>query len=314
MKITSHLRKISFFALFFLFLLPVFGQNLDVKDQALLDLVAEDAEIKKLADGFRFTEGPVWNKEEGHLLFSDIPANTIYQWKPGEQVSVFREPSNNSNGLTYDAEGNLLMAEHGGRKIASLSPEGQYDAVVTAYKGTRLNSPNDLIVHSNGAIYFTDPPYGLPSDASDTLGIYGVYRFYKGKTTLIDEDLYRPNGLALSPDERTLYVANSDRPKKYMKYPVSKGGKVGKGSLFFNASGLSGNGNPDGIKVDKQGNLFATGPGGVVVFAPNGRLLGTIRFPETPSNLAFGGPEGKTLFVTARTGLYAVELKVAGNE
>ncbi|WP_162339830.1 SMP-30/gluconolactonase/LRE family protein [Cyclobacterium salsum] len=314
MKITSRLRLISSFSLFFLFLLPVFGQNLDVKDQALLDLVAEDAEIKKLADGFRFTEGPVWNKEEGHLLFSDIPANTIYQWKPGEQVSVFREPSHNSNGLTYDAEGNLLMAEHGGRKIGQLSPEGQYDAVVTAYKGTRLNSPNDLIVHSNGAIYFTDPPYGLPADASDTLGIYGVYRFYKGKTTLIDEDLYRPNGLALSPDERTLYVANSDRPKKYMKYPVSKGGKVGKGSLFFNASGLSGNGNPDGIKVDKQGNLFATGPGGVLVFASNGRHLGTIRFPETPSNLAFGGPEGKTLFVTARTGLYAVELKVAGNE
>ncbi|MFO7825849.1 MAG: SMP-30/gluconolactonase/LRE family protein [Cyclobacterium sp.] len=314
MKITSLIRLISFSSFFSLILIPVFGQNLDIKDQALLDLVAEDAEIEKLADGFRFTEGPVWNKEEGYLIFSDIPANTIYQWKPGGQVSVFREPSNNSNGLTYDAAGNLLMAEHGGRKIGSLSPDGQYDAVVTAYKGTRLNSPNDLIVHSNGAIYFTDPPYGLPADASDTLGFFGVYRFHKGKTTLIAEDLYRPNGLALSPDERTLYVANSDQPKKYMQYPLSKGGKAGKGKLFFNASILSGDGNPDGIKVDEQGNLFATGPGGVLVLAPNGRLLGTIRFPETPSNLAFGGPEGKTLFVTARTGLYAVELKVAGNE
>lgn len=309
MKITLRIGLICFFSLS---LIPVVGQNLDIKDPALLDLVAEDVEIKKLADGFRFTEGPVWNKEEGYLLFSDIPANTIYKWRPGEQVSVFREPSNNSNGLTYDAAGNLLMAEHSGRKIARLDPDGQYEAVVREYKGTRLNSPNDLIVHSNGAIYFTDPPYGLPADASDTLGIFGVYRFHKGKTTLIDEDLYRPNGLALSPDERTLYVANSDRPKKYMKYPVSKGGKVGKGSLFFNASGLPGNGNPDGIKVDELGNLFATGPGGVLVFASNGRQLGTIRFPETPSNLAFGGPEGKTLFVTARTGLYAVELKVAG--
>lgn len=312
MKITLRIGLICFFSIFSLSLIPVVGQNLDIKDPALLDLVAEDVEIKKLADGFRFTEGPVWNKEEGYLLFSDIPANTIYQWRPGEQVSVFREPSNNSNGLTYDAAGNLLMAEHSGRKIARLDPDGQYEAVVREYKGTRLNSPNDLIVHSNGAIYFTDPPYGLPADASDTLGIFGVYRFHKGKTTLIDEDLYRPNGLALSPDERTLYVANSDRPKKYMKYPVSKGGKVGKGSLFFNASGLPGNGNPDGIKVDELGNLFATGPGGVLVFASNGRQLGTIRFPETPSNLAFGGPEGKTLFVTARTGLYAVELKVAG--
>lgn len=312
MKITLRIGLICFFSIFSLSLIPVVGQNLDIKDPALLDLVAEDVEIKKLADGFRFTEGPVWNKEEGYLLFSDIPANTIYKWRPGEQVSVFREPSNNSNGLTYDAAGNLLMAEHSGRKIARLDPDGQYEAVVREYKGTRLNSPNDLIVHSNGAIYFTDPPYGLPADASDTLGIFGVYRFHKGKTTLIDEDLYRPNGLALSPDERTLYVANSDRPKKYMKYPVSKGGKVGKGSLFFNASGLPGNGNPDGIKVDELGNLFATGPGGVLVFASNGRQLGTIRFPETPSNLAFGGPEGKTLFVTARTGLYAVELKVAG--
>ncbi len=314
MKITSRLRKISFSALFLLFLFPVFGQNLDIKDQALLDLVAEDVEVKKLADGFQFTEGPVWNKEGGYLLFSDIPANTIYKWSPGEGVTVFRDSSNNSNGLTYDAEGNLLVAEHSGRKIARISSDGDYEEVVTEYKGTRLNSPNDLVVHSKGSIYFTDPPYGLPSGATDTLGYNGVYRFHNGKTTLIADDLFRPNGLALSPDERTLYVANSDGPKKYMKYPVSKGGKVVKGKLFFNASGLPGNGNPDGIKVDSQGNLFATGPGGVLVFAPNGRQLGTIRFPETPSNLAFGGADGRTLFVTARTGLYAVELKVAGNE
>lgn len=300
------------FSFLFSFLQPVFGQNLEIKDQALLDLIAKDAKVKKLADGFRFTEGPVWNKEAGYLLFSDIPANTIHKWQPEGQVTIFRQPSNNANGLTYDGQGNLLMAEHGGRKIARLNPDGQYEGWVEDYKGTRLNSPNDLIVDSKGTIYFTDPPYGLPNDATDTLGFNGVYQYRNGKVTLITKELDRPNGLALSPDERTLYVANSGTPKKYMKFPVNKGGKVGKGSLFFDASGLSGAGNPDGIKVDLKGNVFATGPGGVLVLTPDGSLLGTIRFPETPSNLAFGGPEGQTLFVTARTGLYAVELKVSG--
>lgn len=304
--------KIIYCTCFFLLLIPAVGQNLDIKEQALLDLVAEDVEVRKLADGFRFTEGPVWNKEGGYLLFSDIPANKIYKWSPGGQVSVFREPSNNSNGLTFDAEGNLLIAEHSGRKIGQLSPEGEYRAVVESYEGTRFNSPNDVIIDSKGIIYFTDPPYGLPNDAADTLGFNGVYQYRDGKLTLISRELDRPNGLALSPDERTLYVANSGSPKKYMKFPVSKKGKVGKSELFYDVSGIDKPGNPDGIKVDTAGHLYATGPGGVWVFSADGKHLGTITFPETPANIAFGGPDMKTLFVTARTGLYAVELKVSG--
>ena len=156
---------------------------------------------------------------------------------------------------------------------------------------------------------FTDPPYGRPKDASDTLSFNGVYKYSKGEIHLISDDLYRPNGIALSPDERSLYVANSGQPKQFVKYAISKSGKIGKGKVFFDASGLSGEGNPDGIKVDPEGNIFATGPGGVLVLTENGELLGTIKFPETPANLAFGGHDMKTLFVTARTGLYSIRLK-----
>jgi len=287
----------------------IYGQHLEVNDPALLDLVDKESTVIKISDGYQFTEGPVWNDEGQYLLFSDIPANTIYKVHPTGEISPFRQPSQNANGLTFDKEGNLFIAEHSGRKISRLSPDGNYSTVVDNYKGVALNSPNDVITDSKGAIYFTDPPYGRPKNATDTLGFNGVYRFFKGKSQLIADDLYRPNGLALSPDERTLYVANSGQPKVFMKYPVSKSGKVGKGKVFYNASSLNGEGNPDGIKVDQLGNIFATGPGGVLVFSPDSKLLGTIKFPETPANLTFGGPDGKTLFVSARTGLYSIHLK-----
>ncbi|EPR68216.1 SMP-30/gluconolactonase/LRE family protein [Cyclobacterium qasimii] len=287
----------------------IYGQHLDINDPALLALVDEESPVIKVSDGYQFTEGPVWNNEEQSLLFSDIPANTIYKVHPTGEISAFRNPSQNANGLTFDKAGNLLIAEHSGRKISSLSPEGNYSTIVDNYNGVALNSPNDVIIDSKGAIYFTDPPYGRPKNATDTLGFNGVYRFFNGKTQLITDDLYRPNGLALSPDERTLYVANSGQPKLFMKYPVSNSGKVGKGKVFYNASLLKGEGNPDGIKVDQQGNIFATGPGGVLVFSPDAKLLGTIKFPETPANLTFGGADMKTLYVTARTGLYSIRLK-----
>jgi gluconolactonase len=288
---------------------PLYGQHLEINDPLLLDLVDEDSPVIKLSGGFQFTEGPVWNEQEQSLLFSDIPANTIYELQPTGEINPFRKPSQNANGLTFDKQGNLLMAEHGGRKISSLSPEGNYSTVVDNYEGVTLNSPNDVVTDSKGVVYFTDPPYGRPRDATDTLSFNGIYKFENGKLQLIADDLYRPNGLALSPDERSLYVANSGQPKMFMKYAVSKSGKVGKGKVFFDASSLSGEGNPDGIKVDKEGNLFATGPGGVLVLSPKGKHLGTIKFPETPANLAFGGPDMKTLFVTARTGLYSIRLK-----
>tara|TARA_R110002111_G_scaffold51877_13_gene90641 strand:+ start:1101 stop:2012 length:912 start_codon:yes stop_codon:yes gene_type:complete len=287
----------------------IYGQHLEISDPALLDLVDEESPVIKVSDGFQFTEGPVWNDEGQYLLFSDIPANTIYKVHPTGEISPFRQPSNNANGLTFDNEGNLIIAEHSGRKISRLSPDGDYSTIVDNLKGTAFNSPNDVIVDSEGAIYFTDPPYGRPKDASDTLGFNGVYKYHNGKTQLIDDTLYRPNGLALSPDERTLYVANSGQPKLFMKYTISKSGKVGKGKIFYNASALTGEGNPDGIKVDPLGNVFATGPGGVLVFSPKGKLLGTIKFPETPANLTFGGADNKTLFVTARTGLYSIQIK-----
>ena len=287
----------------------IYGQHLDINDPALLALVDEEQPVIKVSDGYQFTEGPVWNNEAQSLLFSDIPANTIYKMHATGEISPFRKPSQNANGLAFDKEGNLLIAEHSGRKISSLSPEGKYSTIVDNYNGVALNSPNDVIIDSKGAIYFTDPPYGRPKDATDTLGFNGVYRFFKGKTQLITDELYRPNGLALSPDERTLYVANSGQPKLFMKYPVSKSGKVGKGEVFYNASSLNGEGNPDGIKVDQNGNIFATGPGGVLVFSPEAKLLGTIKFPETPANLAFGGSDRKILYVTARTGLYLIRLK-----
>ncbi|MBD3627437.1 SMP-30/gluconolactonase/LRE family protein [Cyclobacterium sp.] len=288
------------------------SQTITQNDARLGRLVDQDAEVRQLAEGLKFTEGPVWDKNENVLLFSDIPANIIYKLDTNGELVIYRKPSNNANGLTFDAEGNLLIAEHSGRKIGQLSPDGDYRAVVESYKGIRFNSPNDVIIDSKGIIYFTDPPYGLPNDATDTLGFNGVYQYRNGKVTLISRELDRPNGLALSPDERTLYVANSGSPKKYIKFPVSKNGKVGKSELFYDVSGIDKPGNPDGIKVDTEGHLYATGPGGVWVFSADGKHLGTIAFPETPANIAFGGPDMKTLFVTARTGLYAVELKVPG--
>ncbi|WP_339924369.1 SMP-30/gluconolactonase/LRE family protein [uncultured Cyclobacterium sp.] len=287
----------------------IYGQHLEIKDPALLTLIDEESPVIKVSDGYQFTEGPVWNNEEQYLLFSDIPANTIYKVHPTGEISPFRQPSKNANGLTFDSEGDLIIAEHSGRQISRLSPNGDYASIVNNFNGTAFNSPNDVIVDSQGAIYFTDPPYGRPKDATDTLGFNGVYRFFEGETQLIADDLFRPNGLALSPDEETLYIANSGQPKMFMKYAVSKSGKVGMGEVFYNASDLDGEGNPDGIKVDQQGNIFATGPGGVLVFSPEAKLLGRIIFPETPANLTFGGYGMKTLYVTARTGLYSIQLK-----
>ncbi|HVG38594.1 MAG TPA: SMP-30/gluconolactonase/LRE family protein, partial [Pyrinomonadaceae bacterium] len=256
-------------------------------------LVPRDAKMEKLGEGFNWTEGPVWDRRKNYLLFSDIPSNSIFKWEEGKGISLFLKPSGytgsapfegrepGSNGLTFDANGRLVLCEHGDRRVARLEEDGKKTTLADRYEGKRLNSPNDLVYKSNGDLYFTDPPYGLPKNFTDPrkeLDFYGVYRLAKdGKLTLLTKELSAPNGLAFSPDEKTLYVANSDPQRAiWMAYDVKDDGTIANGRVFFDATAWAKTkkGLPDGMKVDKAGHLFATGPGGVHVFAPDGTHLG----------------------------------------
>jgi gluconolactonase len=291
-----------------------------VKEDARFDrLVAPDASLAVLGEGYEWSEGPVWVKrDDGFLLFSDIPRNSIMKWQAGKGVTLFMKPSGftgvadygrepGSNGLTIDREGRLVLAEHGDRRIARMDWDGGKRTLVDAYQGKRLNSPNDVIVKANGDVYFTDPPYGLPKQADDPrreLDFCGVYRWSpsKNEVTLLTKELSRPNGLAFSPDERTLYVANSD-PKRaiWMAYPVQPDGTLGAGRVLKDVTSMVAKdapGLPDGLKVDSQGNLFATGPGGVHVMAPDGTLLGRLDTGQATANCAWGDG-GDVLYVTA---------------
>ena len=298
---------------------------------AVNEIIPDDYKIEKLQGGFQFTEGPVWiNENGGFLLFSDIPANTIYKWTPNGQTSTFLKPVFEgdykeghfvgSNGLLLDPDGNLVLCEHGGRRISSMpSPSGDTSrtTVVDKYNGKKLNSPNDAIFHSNGSLYFTDPPYGLAQqddDPAKELEFNGIFRLSSdGELVLLNRDQTRPNGIALSPNEKTLYVANSDSEKKlWMSYAVNEDGTLGNGSGFFDASSSVADGLPDGLALDSQGNIYATGPGGVWIFTPVGKHLGTIQPEEIPANVTFGGNDGMTLYMTARTGLYRIRLKSKG--
>jgi gluconolactonase len=289
-------------------------------------IVSKDAKIEKIADGFSFIEGPLWHKE-GYLLFSDIPANTILKYTPEKGVSIYLENSGfagtkteptgqGSNGLTFDKSGNLIICQHGARQVLKYDRAGNFVPMARQFGGKRLNSPNDVVVKSDGTIYFTDPPWGLPKgmvDSAKELSIQGVFRISKGSLELIDGELKLPNGIAFSPDEKFLYVTDLDGDRKlYYRYEVDATGEVGKRTIFFDASKIDGEGGPDGIKVDKKGNCYFTGPGGVLVISPKGEHLGTISPPEQPANIGWGGKDGKTLFMTCRTGLYAIELKNEG--
>jgi gluconolactonase len=280
-------------------------------------LIPRGAVLEKLADGMQWAEGPVWDAQDGSLLFSDVPRNTVFRWKEGAGVTVFLEPSGytgtqpftgrepGSNGLTFDAEGTLLLCQHGDRRIARLERDGSFTTIVDRYEGKRFNSPNDLVFSANGHLYFTDPPYGLPktfSDSSKELSFQGVYhRTPEGKLTAVITDINAPNGVALSPDGKTLYVANSEGSRPiWMSYPVQADGTLGAGRQFAEASAWvkDGNGLPDGLKVDLQGNVFATGPGGIHVFAPDGTRLGRIDTGVPTANLAWGD-DGSVLYITA---------------
>jgi sugar lactone lactonase YvrE len=288
------------------------GQKGDKQMQAIME---PDAKIEKLAGDLKFTEGPIWvpdtSASGGHLLFSDIPADTIYKWQPGSKLEVFRNPCGNTNGHTLDLQGRLLSCEHSGRRVSRTEKDGKVVTVASHYNGKKLNSPNDIVVKSDGSIYFTDPPYGIQK-AQEELGFSGVYRIGKdGKLTLLTDDFPRPNGLALSPDEKRLYI-NDSQENHIRVFDVKPDGTLANGRLFADLKTPGKAGVADGLKVDIKGNLYTTGPEGVWVFSPEGKLLGKILTPEVPANCGWGDKDYKTLYMTAQTGLYRVRLKIPG--
>ena len=284
------------------------------------------AVIEKLADGFGFIEGPLW-RPDGALWFSDVTGNVVRQWSPdGKVVEILRPGGYDKNdappgsyigpnGMVGDKDGAVLLCQHGNRRIARITKDRQVSTVLDKFDGKRLNSPNDLVYKSDGSLYFTDPPYGLikqDEDPAKEIPFNGIYRFANGKVQLLAKDLTRPNGIALSPDEKTLYVANSDEKRMiWMRYDVAADGTLQNGRVFFDATAVKEDGLPDGMKVDERGNVYATGPGGVWIFSPEGKHLGTIKPVETPANCGWGD-DGKSLYMTARTGLYRIKLAVAG--
>lgn len=285
-----------------------------IRDE-MVDLIDPGAEPELVADGFRFTEGPVWDPARGCLFFSDIPANTIFAWTPEAGAVAYRQPSYHSNGLTLDGRGRLLSCEHSGRRV-SIEVDGALKTLVDSHEGKKLNSPNDLIVCRNGDIIFTDPPYGLSNRhgvaAEQELDFFGVFRLPAGESEpiLLIDDFERPNGLALAPDEKTLYVDDTARGH-IRAFEVRADGSLAHGAVFAELKG-EGEGAPDGMKLDRNGNIYCTGPGAVWVFNPRGDLLGKIKLPLAAANLNWGGEDRKTLFFTARTDVYRVPCKVGG--
>jgi gluconolactonase len=295
-------------------------------DPAFDSLVPKDARIEKVAGGFKFTEGPLW-RADNHLWFSDLMANMVRSVTPDGQASVVIEQSGGasnappgsyvgSNGMVTGKDGYVLLCQHSNRRIVRVAPDLKMMPYLEKFQGKRFNSPNDLVYKSDGALYFTDPPYGLPKqddDPAKELKFNGVFRYAGGKLQAVIKDLTRPNGLAFSPDEKTFYVANSEPKKLWMRYDVAPDGGISNGSVFADVTAEKENGVPDGMKVDSQGNLYAAGPGGLWVFSPSGKHLGSIKLPETPSNCNWGD-DGKTLYITAQTSVYRLKIAVAGEK
>jgi gluconolactonase len=275
--------------------------------QAQPSPVPDDAVVEEIASGFEFTEGPLWY--DGRLAFSDIPANTVYEWTPDAGHSVFLRPSGHANGLAVDAGGRLLLAQHDGQ-VGRLAAKNMVEPLVQSYDGRRLNSPNDLTVADDGTIYFTDPPYGVDAESRE-LDFSGVYRLDPdGALTLLTKEFSRPNGIVLSPDESTLYV-NDTESDVIRAYEVTEEGGITNGRVFAEMEGEE-PGNADGMKVDAEGNLYSTGPGGIWVYAPSGERRDHIAVPKAPTNVAFGGADHTTLFITAQDNVYRVSLSVPG--
>jgi gluconolactonase len=298
------------------------------KDPAIDAIVGPNPKLFKLAEGFAFTEGPVWDPRAQALLFSDPNTNTIYRYSREGDLSVFRTPSGyagadiaeyrqpGSNGLAIDAHGRLTINEHGNRRVTRVDAGGNTYVLADRYQGKRLNSPNDLVYRSDGALFFTDPPFGLPkvfSDPRKELPYSGVYVVRDGVVRLLTSELSGPNGLAFSPDEKHLYVGNWDETRKVvMRYDVAADGAFSNGRVFVDLTAAPGEDAIDGVKVDGEGNVYISGPGGLWVVAADGRHLGTIKTPRHVHNMAWGDPDGRTLYLCARDRLYRMRLNVAG--
>lgn len=295
-------------------------------DPSLDEIVPKNPKFFKLTEGFTFVEGPVW--QSGSLLFSDPNENRIYRYTTDSRLSIFRKNSGyaaadidryrqpGSNGLTLDAKGRLTISEHGNRRVTRLENDGRLTILVDRYKGMRLNSPNDLVYKSDGSLYFTDPPFGLPGmyeDPGKELAFSGIFRFKEGKLELLSKELKGPNGIAFSPDEQFLYVGNWDPENKVvMRYPVLADGALGKGEVFFDMTPGPRPEAIDGIKVDVKGNVYVSGPGGMWILSAAGKHLGTVIAPRPIHNFAWGGKDGKSLYLTATDKLYRMPLLLEG--
>lgn len=289
----------------------IVAADVDIRDAAAFaKIVAPDARLQKLATDMQFTEGPVWVAADGgFLVFSDIPADELKKWTVKDGLTTFRKPSRNANGNTVDRQGRLVTCEHSGRRVSLLEKDGSLVTVVDRFGEKQFNSPNDVAVKSDGTLWFSDPDYGLRGQPRDYEGCF-VFRFDpKSKAlTVLVKDFDKPNGIAFSPDEQRLYVADSGKPRHIRVFDVRPDGTVANGRVFCEID----KGVPDGIRCDADGRVWSSAGDGVHVFAPDGKLIGKILVPETPANLCFGGAEGKTLFITARKSLYALPVRVKG--
>jgi len=300
--------------------------RIERRDSGLDRIVPGGTRIEKLAGGFSYTEGPLWMRE-GFLLFGDLPNNVIRKWAPGSAVTVVRTrsgyadadkppgPAMGSNGMALDAEGRLTICEPGNRRVTRLEANGRLTVLADRYEGKRLNSPNDLVYKSDGSLYFTDPPHGLSGEDQSPqkeLDFNGIFRIVGSELRLLSKEMTRPNGIAFSADEKFLYVANADPKRKiWMRYEVGADGSLSNGTIFLDLSGERGQA-PDGMNVDREGNLYCTGPGGIWIVGPSGKILGIIRTRYQPSNCAWGDADRRTLYITGQSEIYRIRLAIPG--
>lgn len=311
---TRRLTRISIFtATIFAAHMVAMAADFEIKNEAeFKKIIPAGAKIEKLAGDFKFTEGPVWIPEKGgYLIFSDIPSNQLKKWSKDTGVTIFRQDSHNANGNTMDRKNRLVTAEHSSRRVSLTEKDGAIKTVVSESEGKKFNSPNDVVVKSDGTLWFTDPDYGLGNNKREVEGNY-VYRFEpkSGKTTVVVKDFNKPNGLCFSPDQKKLYIADSGKPHHIRVFAVQKDGTLTNGKVFC----VIDHGGPDGIRCDADGRIWSSAGDGVHIFAPDGSLIGKILVPETPANLCFGGKDGKTVFITAQTSLYAIKTLVYGTK